>query len=82
MLFAHRHNSNVTLSKIFHISFRISRQIFVFDFFRWAVLLAFDVRIERDAQEHADSVGQSNNDDIEKRSNEFFVSFDFLFFKE
>ena len=37
----------------------------IFDFiinlnfiFRWAVVLAFDVRIEKDAQDHADSVGR------------------------
>ena len=27
------------------------------DFYRWAVILAFDVRVERDAQEMADSLG-------------------------
>lgn len=26
-------------------------------FLRWAVVLAFDVRVEKEAQEHADSVG-------------------------
>jgi hypothetical protein len=29
--------------------------------FRWAVVLAFDVKIERDAQDHADSVGMFNS---------------------
>ena len=34
--------------------------IYIFDLFRWAVVLAFDVRIEKDAQEHADNVGRLN----------------------
>ena len=48
-----------------HLSFQLHyfipishfNYIISFPFFRWAVILAFDVRVERDAQEMADSLG-------------------------
>ena len=46
-----------TPSALFHSHLPYFKHIISFPFFRWAVILAFDVRVERDAQEMADSLG-------------------------
>lgn len=55
--FEHQLNLNEIHSKVFLVEYFLSKNCFVC---RWAVVLAFDVRIEKDAQDHADNVGKLN----------------------